>query len=266
MPKKKETRKKLHELLSLWPKGMVVTSPWLKKQGVSRFLVNTYARSGWVRRVGRGAYARLDDAVDWTGALHAVQFQLGLPVHVGGRRALEMQGYGHFVRMREGGTVRLYGPKGTRLPAWFLRSSWNVTFRYTAADLFPTRMEAGLTSRPVGEYSIRLSSPERAMLEFLHEARISELFDDARLVMEGLTTLRAELVQELLEVCKSVKVKRLFLFLAEEAGHEWVKSLDVSRVGLGTGKRSIVKGGRFDPKYKITFPPKSEPAASDEAA
>ena len=175
-----------------------------------------------------------------------------------------MQGYGHFVRMREGGTVRLYAPKGTRLPAWFLRSPWNVAFRYTAADLFPGRMEAGLTPRPVGEYPMRLSSPERAMLEFVHEARISELFGDARLMMEGLTTLRAELVQELLEVCRSVKAKRLFLFLAEEAGHEWAKSLDVSRVDLGKGKRSIVKGGRFDAKYQITVLPKGEPATTNE--
>lgn len=40
-------------------------------------------------------------------------------------------------------------------------------------------------------------------------------------LMEGLNNLRPNQVQDLLEKCESVKVKRLFLYLAEKAGHEW---------------------------------------------
>jgi hypothetical protein len=70
--------------------------------------------------------------------------------------------------------------------------------------------------------------------------------------MEGFTTLRPKLVSELLECCNSIKVKRLFLFLAEHYNHTWVRS--ISKVDLGSGKRLVVKNGCFDRKYGITVP------------
>lgn len=71
-------------------------------------------------------------------------------------------------------------------------------------------------------------------------------------IMEGLNNLRPDQVQDLLEHCRSVKVKRLFLYLAGKAEHEWVKHIRFNRIDLGTGKRSIIKGGVFIPKYQIT--------------
>lgn len=65
---------------------------------------------------------------------------------------------------------------------------------------------------------------------------------------------RPQTVQELLEQCTSVKVKRLFLYLAEKAGHEWAKYLDLSKVDLGKGKRALVKGGEYVTKYQMTVP------------
>ncbi|MBI4667613.1 MAG: type IV toxin-antitoxin system AbiEi family antitoxin [Elusimicrobia bacterium] len=254
-----KSRGKLSKLLASWPTGMVAVHPWLRKHGVSGLLANYYHRAGWVHRIGRGAYARLDDKVDWTGGLHAVQYQMGLPVHVGGKRSLELQGYAHFLRMREVGTVRLYAPRGTRLPAWLRRHDWGVKFVYTAANLFSGKLETGLTEKAFGDFPIRLSAPERAILELLQDVPGSQSFEEARLLMGSLATLRPNLLQTLLESCRSVKAKRLFLFLAEEAGHAWVKQLNLKRVQLGKGKRSVVKGGRFDSKYQITVEPPSEP-------
>jgi len=51
-----------------------------------------------------------------------------------------------------------------------------------------------------------------------------------------------------------VKVKRLFLVLADHFRHPWRSSLELSRVDLGTGKRQITRGGRLHPKYQITLP------------
>jgi hypothetical protein len=72
--------------------------------------------------------------------------------------------------------------------------------------------------------------------------------------MENLVTLRPDIVQWLLTACRSVKVKRLFLYMAERHEHTWLSKLDISKVDLGKGKRMIVPNGRFNAKYQITVP------------
>ena len=54
------------------------------------------------------------------------------------------------------------------------------------------------------------------------------------------------------------KVKRLFLWAAESAGHDWFSRLAPERIDLGKGKRSVYSGGRFDAKYQITVPKQEE--------
>ena len=72
--------------------------------------------------------------------------------------------------------------------------------------------------------------------------------------MEGLNNLRPASVQKLLEACKSIKVKRLFLYMADKANHDWVRYLNLDNVDLGSGKRSIVADGIYVAKYQITVP------------
>ena len=66
--------------------------------------------------------------------------------------------------------------------------------------------------------------------------------------------LRPHVIQELLESCKSIKVKRLFLYMAEKAGHSWLKYLDQSKIELGFGDRLVVKNGVYIKRYGITVP------------
>jgi hypothetical protein len=91
-------------------------------------------------------------------------------------------------------------------------------------------------------------------MEVLYGVPQVDSYEEARLLTEGLTTLRPRLVQALLEHCASVKVKRLFMFLAENCKHAWAGKVDLSKVDFGSGKRVLIKGGRFDPKYQITVP------------
>ena len=77
-------------------------------------------------------------------------------------------------------------------------------------------------------------------------------------LMESLNNLNPKQLQLLLEKCKSVKVKRLFMYLSEKAGHEWFRYLDLNKIDLGKGKRSIVKNGVYVSKYKITVPKELE--------
>jgi hypothetical protein len=72
--------------------------------------------------------------------------------------------------------------------------------------------------------------------------------------MENLVTLRVEIVQQLLVICQSVKVKRLFMYMSEKCGHPWVSEIDTQSIYLGKGKRMVVQGGMYDKKYHITVP------------
>ncbi len=74
------------------------------------------------------------------------------------------------------------------------------------------------------------------------------------MLMEGLPTLSPSRLQALLVDCHNIKVKRLFFFFAERHGHAWLKRLDRKSIDLGRGKRSLVKGGRYDAKHRITVP------------
>ena len=73
---------KVNQLLKQWPPGTVAASPWLVRQGVSRQLARRYTASGWLQPLGRGAFIRAGEpALEWFGALYALQTQLGLTVH-----------------------------------------------------------------------------------------------------------------------------------------------------------------------------------------
>ena len=115
---------KLNQLLQQWPPATVATLRWLSSLGVDRRLADKYVQSGWLQRLSHGAYKRAGATVDWAGAVHALQTQLGVAVHPGGISAIELRGYAHYLAFgtRE---VVLFGHPGTKLPAWFEAHSWS---------------------------------------------------------------------------------------------------------------------------------------------
>lgn len=249
-----ETKSKINLLLRSWPTGTVAVLPWLEKQGVYQQLAYEYERSGWLQRVGRGAYVRGGDRFDWTGGVHAIQSQLGLRVHVGGKSALELQGLGHFAPAGSGDYLYLFGGPGQKLPSWFLRHDWGRRIAYKMPLLFEGEAELGLTGHAFYTFEVKISAPERAVLELLHLVPKEQSAEEAALLIEGLGNLRPKLLQQLLERCNSIKVKRLFLALAERYDHSWIKRLSLEKIDLGKGKRVVVPGGVLDPKYLVTLP------------
>lgn len=232
----------------------MAVSAWLKKQGVDRQLVQRYKKTDWVKPVGSGAFVRSGTDVDWRGGVYALQKQLKIAVHPGGKTALQLLGLAHYLPWGDREKITLFRDPQEKLPRWFLNHEWGSKIDLKSAALFSPDSGVGLTKFNGGVFDIDISSAERAMLELLHLVPGEQTFDEAQKLMEGLTTLRPSLTQSLLEKCTSIKVKRLFLFMAESANHGWAKRLDRSRVDLGTGKRVIVKEGRFDSKYRITVP------------
>ena len=72
--------------------------------------------------------------------------------------------------------------------------------------------------------------------------------------MEQLATLRSEVVQHLRETTDNKRVKRIFLYMAEKAGHCCFEELKPQKINSGTGKLQLVTNGKFNAKYKITIP------------
>lgn len=246
---------KLNKLLQVWPRGTVAQLGWLARHGVSQSLAARYRKSGWMVAVGRGAFARSGDKVGWEGAVYALQAEPKATLHPGGRTALELLGYSHFLRLAPRRAVFLYSGPGERLPKWMRDHDWGADVHLLPSCLRGNdEAHPGLTEHSFGSFALRVSTPERAILELLDGLPDRLSFEEARLIMEGLTTLRPSLLQPLLEACSSIKVKRTFLYLAREAGHPWYARLDKARLDLGKGKRMIARGGRLDAEYMITVP------------
>jgi len=244
-----ENPNKLNNLLAIWPQNTVAVNEWLHKQGISDQLKQKYLKSNWVKMIGPGAVIRVGDRLKWEGGVYALQTQLKLPVHVGAKTALELQGYGHYVRLGAG-KIELFGVKGTKLPKWYMDYKWQEEIKYQVTGFLTN--DLGLREFSIGEFVLSISTPERAVLEYLHNTH--DVLDEAYYLMQGLTTLRPNVLQPLLKACTSIKVKRLFLFLAERANHPWLEGINLSNIDLGEGPRQIVKNGYLDSKYKITVP------------
>jgi hypothetical protein len=242
---------KIKQLLQKWPQGTVATDLWLHTLGIGKSLKWIYQKGDWVKSIGHGAIIRSQDLIDWKGAVFALQNQLNIPVHIGGKTALEMQGYGHFVKFKES-NVYLYAVGGTRLPKWFTSYDWGVNIVISNTNFLIT--QEGLRPEKYKNFELVISSPERALLELLYQVPRTQSLDECYLIIQGLMGMRPSILQILLENCTNVKVKRLALFFGEYLNHPWIKQLDITRIDLGKGARQIVKGGYYEKKYKITIP------------
>lgn len=268
---------KLNQLGRQLPEGLLVDAAWLEKRGYYGSLRKKYVDLGWLEQPAHRVYRRPRGMLSWEQVVISLQTLLAVPVSVGGRTALERQGFAHYLSISQS-EVHLYGHHAP--PTWLHKLPLSVRFVFHKSDrLFVDAMltdvspglapdgealksfheglaKAGLTTQPWGHWNwpLVLSTPERSILELLDELPERESFHHADKLMEGLASLSPRRMQMLLEACRNVKVKRLFLFFADRHNHAWLKRLDRQRVDLGAGKRMLVRGGRLDRTYGITVP------------
>ena len=260
-------RKRLKPMLDKVPPGFLVDSGWLKYQGIDSKSINRYVASGWLERVIRGVYRRPipegahgSTTVSWESTLLSLQRILEYDVYLGGESALDLAGYYHYLRFGEPRQVHFYG----NVPAWIERLPIQTKIVVHRRSLFgdaPTGIgdsvrEAGETHGTVSlwHWSIKASSPERAILEALDELRNQGDFGYLDKIFESLTMLRPRQLMELLTTCRSVKVRRLFFVFADKHGHPWRKYLDKSKIDFGSGPRALIDGGRIHADYRISVP------------
>lgn len=235
--------------------GVVLLASWMVENGYSHDLQQRYKKSNWLKSIGTGAFIRINDTVGYEGAIYALQKKNNLTIHPAGRTALSLLGKAHYLDLSANRVV-LFGNGGEKLPTWFKKHDWGLKVDYYATSFLPS--DLGLTDVDLSNFSIKVSGAARAIMECLHLAPHKQEIIECFELMEGLNNLVPKQVQTLLENCQSVKVKRLFLYMAEKAEHSWFKHLDLKFVDLGRGKRSIVKSGVLIDKYGITVPKELE--------
>src|ERR1700761_3178259 len=144
---------KINHLMQSQPYGTVFLSSWLSGNGYSPELQKRYKSSRWLESIGTGAMKRTGDRIDIEGALYALQNQLGLSIHIGGKTALAMLGRSHYLELgkRE---VSLFGQEGENLPKWFNDYPWETGVKYYSTGfLFGS---AGLAEHVTREFKIMI--------------------------------------------------------------------------------------------------------------
>ena len=235
------------------PEGQLVNRIWLNKKGFNRPLVDYYLRSGGLQAVARGVYRRPGPPLKWQHVIYSLQ-QMGYAAHVGGRTALDHQGMAHYLPMGHE-TIHVYGDD--KLPGWLHQVISNADFEIHQGSLFSAEIKTpGFTTLPFGawDWPLNYATRERALLEYLNDLPNKADLDMADKYMEAATTLRPDLVINLLRACKRIRTKRLFLWLAHRYHPAWLDRLNIHDIDLGSGKRVIYSKGVLNKQFNITVP------------
>ena len=138
-------QEKLNWLQRSLPEGLVADAAWLEKNGYSGALRKKYVAHGWLDRVARGVYRRLapelaaeaeSSGVPWESVVISLQMLLKSHFAIGGRTALNLQGFAHYLSAAPQREVHLYGMD--RRPGWVLKLNLESRFVFhNAKRLFP---------------------------------------------------------------------------------------------------------------------------------
>ena len=243
-----ETSASLKKLLLTTPDNGIVCASFLVKNGFSHNQLKQYVRNGYFDSIGRGAYCKHGHNPPLSAALNASVTQLESPLHLGGWSALAHHGLLHFLPLA-GHSTTLYTESNTRLPAWMVHA-FKDQYICKRTNFLPEKL--AIQDDVLDGFSVPISTPERAILEYLHSVPDEHPLSEAYQILEMMLNTRPKTLQKLLENCSSIKVKRMFFLLAEDLKPSWYEDLSPDRINFGSGNRVIDEGGRFHSKWLLT--------------
>lgn len=255
--KKGGSKKPLRALL---PYGMLATRKWLMARGLGGHTLDNAVKSKRLLSLAPGVYSQYTRDLRWEGVVASLQYMEGAStpsVYAGGLTALSV------MEMQDpppagAPVVRLYA--SDRPPAWLFRLPLPARFKWhSVKSLWPESVMADedyldAYGWDLGLPPLHVSCPERALMEALMSVPKGINFDQADDLMMGQILMSPRKLDALLDACRSVKVKRLFFWLAARADHQWFGDLDRAKYDLGSGKRVLEEGGKLDREHLITVP------------
>jgi Transcriptional regulator, AbiEi antitoxin, Type IV TA system/Transcriptional regulator, AbiEi antitoxin N-terminal domain len=242
---------KINQLLLNTPIDAVLLSSWLVSNGYSYELQNQYKKNSWLVSIGNGAVARKNVQLRYENGLHALQQQAKMDIHIGGKTALHLLGRMHYLQFRNL-SVTLFANQFTKLPVWFTTYNWGVKINFHPSNFIPSSL--AIVDYDFNNFTLKISNALRALLECIYLAKSEEALIECFEILENLNDLQPKQVQQLLEKCTSIKVKRYFIYMAEKINHPWFNKLNVNKIDLGKGKRVLLKDGVWIKKHGITVP------------
>jgi hypothetical protein len=234
------------------PHNTVVLASFLNEAGIPHKIQHNYKKKAWLNPIGQGAFLKFkDEKASFEGAVYSLQKQAKLKIHIGGLSALILNGYSHYVRFKN--FWQIFAERGIVLPKWFTKYDFGDKDKWTLfnTDFLPYHKD-DFIEYDCKTFTVSISTPERALFEALYLAPKDVDLDEIAQIFGLSADLKPHYIQRLLETCKSIKVKRLFLYLAEKSNELWFKYLDISKIDLGKGVCVISKtNGHYDNKYRI---------------
>ena len=243
---------KKDRLILDWGENEVHSTHWFCERGIDSSLLRRYSNNGIFYKLGGGAYAKTSDKLDWQAAIYTAQKEFHLPIHVGGRTVFELLGTGHYLNIGARPVIYIMTRKRIRTPVWIVKNDWGVEFMVKNLNIFEG--DIGLNEFKKTKFAMKISSRERAIMEMIDILDLRWSFETLEQYFESLTNIKADVTQCLLENCKSVKVKRMFLYMANRLNLPVVKKINEKRIDMGSGKRTIAINGQLDKKFDITVP------------
>lgn len=225
----------IKELLSKLEWDTPYSSRDLQALGLPSAAAARLAKSGWIKRLGRGVYQAPNARLDLSKALALIS-QEAEQLHVGGKTALNWRGVRHNLAHQE--RVHLWGLKAGRLPAWFT-DLFSVTYQSTR--IFDSQLPPGfgLAPLPGGHPKVMVSVTERALLELFSDTGKLQSLEETLNIAESVRHLRPDVLETLLAHTTRVKVVRLAKSLAESLELPWLEVAKKHSERLGSSSRWV---------------------------
>ena len=204
MANSQKRQQRLKPLLDAVPPGFMVDAAWLKSQGIDPKSIHNYVVHGWLERVVWGVYRRplpkkvqSDAILSWEVPLLSLQWIMNCDVYLGGESALDHAGYAHHLSLGGLQRVHFYG----HVPSWVKRLPIQTDIVVRRRGLFDSTPTGIIHSdyevepsysTSVWRWPLRMSSPERAILETLDELPNNASFSNIDNIFEGLVTPTAK--------------------------------------------------------------------------
>ena len=239
----------------------MVDARWLARQGVGPSAVLAYVKDGWLEELVPGVYRRPlpsgAKTVHWETLALSFHQIMGYSIHLGADTALAIRGIRYNVPINRRTNVWCYGAK---FPEWISYIPSGNPLILRPNDLFDDP-SIGLILGTMSEndqgvrgWTLRVSTPERAILESLNEIRTTVDYRDMDELFDLSRDLRPMRLQPLLQSCMSAKVLRLFFVFADRHEHPWTKNLDRHTLNLGDEVLTAAEQGVVHPHYNMIVP------------